>query len=757
MRHIVFFIGIVFAICSCTKLEDPILGLTNRVEISTSTPVTAIGPDTAFAGGIIKTDGGESIIERGVVWSTSANPTISGKDRRKAGAGLGNFLVQIDTLIPFRDYFVRAYATNYYGTVYGQQVTFKTIKGRPRLGNSFSMSRDAYNIKLAGTLANDGGEPVESRGFCLSVNPLPTILLTGNNSQNRVVPVTTSASYFETTVGGLLPKTNYFIRSYATNRNGTSYGKQFQVTTEMGPPKIDPIVISNKEATSVRLRMKITSAEGGRIVRYGFAISSTNKSPLFSQEGSEVRLYENSLTRNMLSILSRDPSGSGTFEVDVKDLKAGTTYYVTGYAINESEDKINKNTHTDVQVFTTKGPPSVVNINSSGLSYYSFIANARILGDGESPIREMGFYVSTNPDPRINPRVFPVGVKLGDFSSLITSLDAGKFYYFTAFARNDFGLTIASNPVAVLTLANTKPVINRAPTPGVFIGKGIPVSAIIDSDGGLPISERGFYYSTNPNSFTFKESSSSIQGFPQGEYSNTISNNIVFGNVQYYVWAFARNAFGETIGQIRSTFTTPNKTTPIVRNDKVVPGARSATVNGIIDSDGFGTISSSGFLWANNASMSGATTISGSINLPNFSGTISGLSPNTNYWFQAFANNEIGRSTLPVVTSFKTLCEAAGVSYSSVSASTTSLLITYNLTSLGGDSNVTRGVCFSSTNTNPQLNGAGVSSSVGTQSTTGLFQASATGLISRRTYYAQAYATNCFGTVYYGVRTFTTL
>jgi hypothetical protein len=373
----------------------------------------------------------------------------------------------------------------------------------------------------------------------------------------------------------------------------------------MGPPKIDPIVISNKEATSVRLRMKITSAEGGRIVRYGFAISSTNKSPLFSQEGSEVRLYENSLTRNMLSILSRDPSGSGTFEVDVRDLSAGTTYYVSGYAINESVEKINKSTHTAVQVFTTKGPPSVENINSSGLSYYSFIANARILGDGESPIREMGFYVSTNPDPRINPRVFPVGVKLGDFSSLIPSLDAGRFYYFTAFARNDFGLTIATKPVAVLTPPNTKPVINNPPSIGGFTGKVLPISGTVDSDGGLDILERGFYYSTNPNSLTFKVSQTG--NFRQGGFSNTISSNLVFGNVQYYAWAFARNQLGETVSSVRSTFTTPNKTTPIVRNVSAIPSSRSAVVNGIIDSDGFGTVSSTGFLWSNNSLMSGAS------------------------------------------------------------------------------------------------------------------------------------------------------
>jgi hypothetical protein len=539
----------------------------------------------------------------------------------------------------------------------------------------------------------------------------------------------------------------------------------------MGPPKIDPIVISNIQATTVRLSMKITSAEGGRIVRYGFAISSTIRSPLFSQEGSEVRLYENSLTRNMLSILSRDPSsGSGTFEVDVKDLKAGTTYYVTGYAINENEEKINKTTHTAGQQFTTKGPPSVENFNSSNPSYTSFVAFARVLGDGGSNVFERGFYVGTNPTPWINGEKRSSGSGVGDFQLRIDGRTPDRTYYYAAYAINEFGETIDRRVVTVKTLANTKPVINNPPSLGVFIGKGIPVSAIIDSDGGRPILERGFYYSTNPNSFTLKESSRSDQGFPQGAYSNTISRDIVFGGVQYFVWAFARNDVGETIGQVRSTFTTPNKTTPIVRNVSVVPGSRSATLNGIIDSDGFGTIRYRGFRWANNQSMLGTTPISGTGD-PTFSVTISGLSPNTNYWFQSFAENEIGLSSLPAAQpslpaaqQFTTLCDLPKISLGSPapSRSTTSLSFTYNVTDLGGSPSVTRGVCVSSSNRDPMLNGPNLLlTTAAAQSTTGTFSVTIPGLTRLRTYYVQGYVTStCQGTtttVYSGPTTISTL
>jgi hypothetical protein len=178
-------------------------------------------------------------------------------------------------------------------------------------------------------------------------------------------------------------------------------------------------------------------------------------------------------------------------------------------------------------------------------------------------------------------------------------------------------------------------------------------------------------------------------------------------------------------------------------------------LNGVIDSDGYGTISSTGFYLANNSSMSGPSIINGSGN-PNISGSLTGLLPNTTYWYQTFANNEMGRSSLPTATSFTTLCETAGISFVSASGTSTSVNISYNITNLGGASNVTRGVCISSTNTNPEIGGANVTSSPATsQSTMGAYTVGFSGLTSRVRYYFKGYVTNCFGTTYSSLGTYT--
>jgi hypothetical protein len=733
MQRLFVFIIMLLSIWSCTKLEDPILGLTNRLEISTINPVTRIGADSAFAGGNITKDGGEAIIERGVVWSTSANPTTSLKDRRKSGSGVGSYTVEIDTLLPFTDYYLKAYAINYYGTVYGQQVTFKTIKGVPRFNASNLITKDAYSVKVSAFVSLDGGEPVTSRGFCISRNSNPNLL------NSNVVTIGNGTLYYETQISNLLPKTYYYIRPYATNKLGTAYGRQIEVTTEVGAVKIDPVVILNVGASGARLSANISSAEGGTVSRRGFVIS---KKP-------EPFLYN--------ATVLEGGKGTGPYSYDVSGLELGTTYYVKAFGINESS--LNSGvTHTNQVSFTTLGKPAVVNIGANNVSYNSFTVVARVTGDGGSQLTEQGFYLSMNPDPRINTRMVRLGGGVGDFQTTYDGLEAGQVYYFTSYATNAYGTSVATNTIRVVTTANTAPAINNVPSVGTITNRLMPISGQVDSNGGLPILERGFYYSRSNSSPNSSDSKVSETGnFGQGGFSNSISN-LVFGNITYFVRSYARNALGTTVGPV-TTFRTPAIVPPTVRNTNATAVAsRSVNLNGVIDSDGYGTISSTGFYLANNSLMNGPSIINGSGN-PNISASLTGLLPNTTYWYQTFANNEMGRSSLPTATSFTTLCEPGLASFNSWSRTISSLQISYSLTYFGGASTVQRGICLSrsSLNTNPQIGGSNVTTIAASDaSSTGVFTLAFAGLTRGTTYSVQSYVINCFGTRYSGVTNLTT-
>jgi hypothetical protein len=93
--------------------------------ISTNT-VTNLTSTTAESGGNITFDGGTAITERGIVYSTSINPTLANTKIVASTAGTGNFLVDISGLTPATLYYVRAYAING-GTTYGENVRFNTL------------------------------------------------------------------------------------------------------------------------------------------------------------------------------------------------------------------------------------------------------------------------------------------------------------------------------------------------------------------------------------------------------------------------------------------------------------------------------------------------------------------------------------------------------------------------------------------------------------------------------------------------------
>ena len=99
---------------------------TGGVPVLSTNTISAITFNTAVSGGNITNDGGTSVIVRGVVWSTSSNPTINLSTKTTDGNGSGAFNSNIVGLNSNTTYYVRAYATNSLGTAYGNEQTFIT-------------------------------------------------------------------------------------------------------------------------------------------------------------------------------------------------------------------------------------------------------------------------------------------------------------------------------------------------------------------------------------------------------------------------------------------------------------------------------------------------------------------------------------------------------------------------------------------------------------------------------------------------------
>ncbi len=89
-----------------------------------------IGQAGASTGGNILSNGNGTIIERGVVYSTNQTPTVN--DTKQIASGtLGVFSATITGLAKGTQYYVRAYAINEAGVVYGAQYAFFTYGFTP--------------------------------------------------------------------------------------------------------------------------------------------------------------------------------------------------------------------------------------------------------------------------------------------------------------------------------------------------------------------------------------------------------------------------------------------------------------------------------------------------------------------------------------------------------------------------------------------------------------------------------------------------
>jgi uncharacterized protein (TIGR02145 family) len=109
-------------------------GISYGVEIPFSTPqglaTVSIGSITvqttgAVVDGQVTDAGGQSLIERGVVWNTTGTPTTL-DNKITNGNSLGTYTTQISGLTLGSTYFVRTYAINVSGTAYSNTRTITT-------------------------------------------------------------------------------------------------------------------------------------------------------------------------------------------------------------------------------------------------------------------------------------------------------------------------------------------------------------------------------------------------------------------------------------------------------------------------------------------------------------------------------------------------------------------------------------------------------------------------------------------------------
>lgn len=506
----------------------------NQVKFTTQAGIATVTTDsvynvsthTAKCKGHIDSDGGFPVTKRGTCWSKRPDPTID-DEITEDGSGLGVFTSTLKNLRENTIYYVRTYATNATGTAYGEQIIITTLDGLPVVKTEPADNIKANSMVCYGEVLSDCDIPVTARGFCYGTNWYPTI-------EDAMFTTTGKGlGKYQTTLKDLDFGKTYFIRAYATNEIGTSYGNQIEVTTLSGLAEVqmDSIMVN---ANTITCYAKVLSDCDVPVTARGFCYSTTPGRPTIED-----------------ATVTTAGKGLGQFQSTFTNLEFNTTYYIRTYATNAAGTVYGI---WDASMTTGDGLPEVYSDSVSEVRASSIVCHGSIYSDGGFTITERGFcYSSTNANPTIEDMHATGGVGAGSYSCTLLSLSASTTYYLRAYATNSTGTKYGE--VLSVTTTDGRPVVETTPVGENITGNSVTSGGYIIDDGGFPIIARGIVYGTTPYP-TIEQDEYTNDGVGKGYYSSTFTK-FDMSTITYYVRAYATNEKGTTYGE--QEIVTPEK------------------------------------------------------------------------------------------------------------------------------------------------------------------------------------------------------
>jgi hypothetical protein len=757
MKNLIYIYLLVFAILSCTRFEDPTIGLSNKVELTTS-KVTVISSDTALFEGNILKDGNEGISERGFAYHTAAKPKITNKTV-KTGLGIGIFSGRATDLLPNTQYFVAAYAINKSGSVYGADLSFNTPKSAPRLSTAIIASFTPYSAIISSSITLDGGSPVTERGVCYNTSP-------GARIQNNKVVSPSTTNAYNTTLTNLNPGATYYVRSYAINGVGVGYGQEITLkTADIKLPTVDPTCLP---ATSITYSDATVSAN---ITNDGLSNKLETGIILSTSSNPTDLTFNNANSQTVKSILTT----AGKITMVLSNLKVGTKYFYVSYAKNEAGIS-----YSPVCTFTTvdfTGPTLAQNcIAASSVGVNVATITGDVVSDGGIATLEKGFIFNTsntNLDYRNSGSLtFKSSETVkGIYSYVITDLKPKTKYFYRAYSINTKGTSYG--PICDFTTIDyTAPKVNVACIdPTDITTTSSKIYGDVTDDGGDVNLEKGFVYGTSSTLTYAKGSSNTLvsSGKGKGAFSFVISN-LALGTTYFYK-TYAINATGNLVYGPLCQFTTLADR-PIIGANCITPSSinfTDATLLGNLESWGSDNSSNSrerGAIWSTSLSNISATTPIGTSTISTWGGSglgqfqvyLPSLSSGTIYYYRIYAKTIFGTSYGQVCT-FNTratvLPTLSQTCTSATNLQTTSARVSANVIDDGGNYSVS-GFLYSTATSNLVVTNGNTPRALVAISSNSL-SANLTGLTGGTLYYYRAFITGPGGTGYGPVCSFTTI
>lgn len=534
---------------SGTRQIEVLASSNNVLETLETTDIRA---GSAVLNAKITRDLNPSIHEYGFVYSKTAAPTIRNGANKVQVPGVPPIGSQYNSLISNLEketyYYARAYVTNGTDTLYGNQVSFKTVEGLPIVKTLNSKNVSSSSAIIECEVVDDQGASITARGVCYSLTPLPTT--DGKHTNDG-----TGVGKWDSPLSNLSANATYYIRAYATNSFGTGYGEQLEVTTTEGLAVVRTGEITAVTSNSASCSGEVVSDGDRQVTERGIC-------------------WRKSAYPTTNDTHATNGTGVGTFKCSMTNLEAGVEYHVRAYAINSAGT-----VYGEDKTFTTSSvAPSVTTQTATNVTSSSATISGTITSTGGSSITEAGFKYKAEGE--YSEHTIKTQVSNGKISYQLTNLTPGTKYFVQAYARNAQG--VGEGTTITFTTSSGLPQVSTSSSPTVSSTSAVVFGNIV-SDGGFQINECGICYSSSNKKPTTSDKYVQNPTAQIGQFSCEITN--LDPSTTYYARAYARNANGIAYGSAIS-FKTTNGMPAVTISQQPTYNGNSATVYGQITSDG---------------------------------------------------------------------------------------------------------------------------------------------------------------------------